>query len=217
MDTLTGLAAVGLGLALAAGRRRSADPARYGPPPKAARRIARLSGCRVTKSHRLHDRTWAHRVACASHAAKVQLLANLAEYDARTPDVRRAAELAATGAKTPGEQIAALHARVRDGVIFTRENVETFSPTMRTLDLGMGDCDDSARALLALLRSLGFEAGLQTLPAMGSGITPRHVAAQVRHGGSWRWLETTLAARPGEHPLAAARRLGVAARTDIAP
>lgn len=146
----------------------------------------------------------------------MRLLANLAEYDSRTPDVRRAAERMVRGARNQWQQIEALHRHVRDGVTFTRERVETFSPTMHTLEAGVGDCDDTARALMALLRSLGFEAGVQTLPEIETGRVPLHVAARVRHGGRWHWLETTLkGAQPGEHPLAAARRLGVHTRPDL--
>ncbi len=188
---------------------------RYGPPPSIARRIARLSGCRVVRTHHLHDGSCAFSIRCRNHRAKVRLLVNLAEYDAHTPDVRRAAELAVAGARTPEAQIAALHRRVRDGVTFTKEINETFSPTMWTLDARLGDCDDTARALVALLRSLGFTAGVQTIPPYESRRPPVHVAALVNHGGRWHWLETSIAARPGEHPLEAARRLGIRTRPEL--
>ena len=168
------------------------------------------------QSNQLHDGSWAHRIECRSHRAKVKFLANLAEYDSRTPDVRRAAERIVAGAKNGQQQIEALHRHVRDHVTFTRERVETFSPTMYTLDMGIGDCDDTARALMALLRSLGFEAGVQTLPEAQTGRVPLHVAAQVKHNGRWQWLETTIKAEPGEHPMAAARRLGINTRPDLA-
>lgn len=189
------------------------DPARYGPPPKVARKIATVSGCRVEKSHQLHDGSWAHRVLCDGHLAKVRFLANLAEYDSATPDVRRAAELIVSGSKTPMQQVEALQKRVQQ-VTFTKEHEETFSPTMWTLETGVGDCDDTARALLALLRSLGFDAGLQTLPVVESGKPPVHVAAVVNLDG-WKWLETTIPARLGEHPVAAAQRLGIKMRPDL--
>ena len=152
---------------------------------------------------------------CKSHAAKVKFLVNLAEYDASTPDVRRAAERIVAGAKTSAEQVARLLARVQR-VTFTKEKEETFSPTMWTLDVGVGDCDDTARALIALLRSLGFEAGAETLPLSSTGKPPIHVAAVVKLGGRWQWLEATIAARVGESPTAAARRLGIKTRPDLA-
>lgn len=192
------------------------DPARFGPSPKQAARIARASGCKIVKSHKLHDGSWAHRVECRSHAAKVRFLANLAEFDSMTPDVRRAAEQIAAGATSAEQQIDALHEYVQGRVVFTREPTETFSPTMHTIAVGAGDCDDSARALVALLRALGHDAGMGTLPDVQTGAVPRHVAAKVRTPAGWQWLETTLpGAHRGEHPLEAAKRLGVRARGDL--
>lgn len=185
-----------------------------GPDPRQAQLIAEASGCTIVASVRLVDGTWAHEIRCGSHGAKVRFLANLAEYDAMVPDVRRLAEQVAGGASSRAEQATRLHAYVRDRVLFTPEVRETFSPTLRTIQQGLGDCDDSARALLALLRALGHRAGLQTLPPQGSGKAPTHVAVQADLGSGWQWLETTLDARPGEHPVSAARRLK-AKRSDL--
>jgi hypothetical protein len=151
-------------------------------------------------------------VRCKSHAAKVKLLSNLAESDAGDPEVRRLAESIVAGARSEDEQVRRLHAFVQGRVLFTREHRETFSHTLRTLDVGLGDCDDSARALVALLRSLGMQAGMLTLPERG---TPTHVGAAVKTKDGWRWLETTIAARAYEHPLAAAKRLGIKTRADL--
>ena len=183
---------------------------RYGPNPEQLAAIAKACGCEVGSTHELPDGELAYQMGCRSHAAKVQLLAELAEYDSRTPEVRRAAEMIAAGAGSAIEQIERLHCYVRDRVTFTREPVETFSPTMHVLDVRMGDCDDTARALIALLRSLGHEAGVMTL-----GKPPRHAGAGVRLGGRWYWLETTIAAHAGEHPIDAAARLGIKLRPDL--
>ena len=184
----------------------------YGPHGADLQRILKMAGCSVIAQDKLHDGTTAYRLDCHTQANKVKLLRLLAEYDAHTPDVRRVAERIAQG--THGDRlqtIAALHAFVRDSVKHTPELVETFSPTMRTLELGIGDCDDSARALCALLRTLGYRADLGTL-----GDPPTHVACKVRAKGEWHWLETTLDALPGEHPIAARDRLRPDDRSDIA-
>lgn len=188
---------------------------RYGPTPEEAAKIARACGCRITRVHELPDGELAYRVDARKHRNKVLLLAELAAYDSRTPEVRRAAELAAAGARNASEQIEALHAYVRDRVTFTKEPIETFSPTMHVLDVGMGDCDDSARALMALGGALGHRMGCATLPPASSRKLPLHVAAIVRRPEGWRWLETSIAALPYEHPMAAAQRLGIKTRPDI--
>jgi len=187
---------------------------RYGPDPKEAAEIAKASGCRIARSEQLHDGSWSHRILCNSHAAKVRFLANLAEYDSRLPDIRRLAERVAAGAPNARAQAAALQRFVQQRVTFTKEPQETFSPTWRTLEHGLGDCDDSSRALLALARSLGLPAGLRTVPELGSAV-PTHVAAALRDGEEWIWLEASIPARFGEHPQHAARRLK-SERPDIA-
>lgn len=95
--------------------------------------------------------------------------------------------------------------------------------TATTLREG-GDCEDLATALAALLRLGAYFYGLKLktrlvwLRRTASG--QDHVAVQVRVGdghdtgddpdGGWEWLDPSLVgARRGEHPEAAARRLGV--------
>lgn len=183
----------------------------WGPSPAELLTIARRSGCVVELGRTLHDGTQAYEISCSSHAAKVKLLAALAEYDSRHPEVIRLAEkLAATVDGDPWPAAQVIHAFVRDGVRFLPEPREKFQPTGRTLALGIGDCDDTARAVMALLRAAGLRGGLLTL-----GDPPRHVSAAVQLGGSWRWLDASIAAMPGEHPVAAAQRLGLRVRPEL--
>lgn len=165
-------------------------------------RAARGAGSRV-------ERTWSYdgraawKVVCPSHRHKVRLLANLAELDAQTdPRLRELAVAVASDKRGRRATIAALQQLVQETVAHWGEGAETFSPSWETLDSGIGDCDDSARALLALLRSLGVKAGLATLYD-----PPRHVAVVVHLDGGWKWAEASIAAQLGEHPAAAHRRL----------
>jgi len=174
------------------------------------RQIAARCGCEAVELGELHDGAWFARVVCPTHGSRVQLLANLAEHDASTdPRVRRLAEeiVATCGAVEVHEMAAALLAYVQRRVRHTAELVETFSPTWRTLEIGIGDCDDSARALVALAMSLGLPVAMQTLPERQTGRDPYHVSAVFFLDGSWRWADASLAAQLGEHPMDAAKRL----------
>ncbi len=140
---------------------------------------------------------------------------------------------AAADARTAGARVLALELRraassdlafaravfgyVRDRVQFVREPGEVFARADYTLASGGGDCDDHARVVYALLRAGGLPARLNFLFRQGDR-GPRHVVAQALLPGlGWTWLETTAAANFGEHPYAAARRLGIIdARQDIA-
>jgi len=84
------------------------------------------------------------------------------------------------------------------------EPFERFAGPARTLALGTGDCDDSARLVRAVLRSLGHRC---RLVFVGSTSVPWHVTAAIRQGDGWYWLDASLAARPGEHPLKAKERI----------
>jgi hypothetical protein len=137
------------------------------------------------------------------------------------PRVRhRALEVLARAPSNPNgylersTQAAWLHAHVRDTVRYIEDGIEQYQPTMTTLRLG-GDCDDSARALVALAKSVGLQARLVAPPGLN------HALAEIHDGKAWRLAETTLrAARYGEEPRAALRRLraegiGPPARPDL--
>lgn len=96
---------------------------------------------------------------------------------------------------------AALHAYVKRAVRFRPEKGEVFQSPGTTLALGYGDCDDSARLLVAAARAAGYPAELVYFLQGGQ---PAHVTAVV----DGRWAEATVDARYGEHPFAACCRLG---------
>lgn len=176
------------------------------------RAMARRAGCRIVEL-----RDGAVVLSCRSHRHKVAFLHELAVHGGqRDPAIRRIVELVAAERGTGWPLVVALHALVRDGVQNLGEPVEMFSPAQRTLALGVGDCDDQAIALGALLIAAGFRCMPDVLPPWSSGRPPSHVAPRVEWQGRWLWLETTLAAEPGEHPLRAAARLGITSRPDLA-
>lgn len=181
---------------------------------------ARRAGCRL-------DRADARRVGAAGSQlvgrfscpdiregdpwATARLLLALAKDDPSAPRVQ---ELAATLARAGPETGRAIQAYTRRAVRFRRERVETFASPSVTDALGFGDCDDSERLAYALARALGYPARLVFFLKGGS---PTHVTLQIQDPhelASWTWVEVTLAARYGEHPLVASARLGNR-RTDI--
>ena len=198
--------------------------------PRQAAQLAARAGCRVSSTHPLPNGQRAYDVRCRSHRSKVQLLANLAAWDAgalalpgpggvleyspRAPELRDLATRITAGMYSDTDRIAALQAFIQRTVHWIDEPRETFTDAMQTIERGAGDCDDSARALAALFFAAGYR------PAMGTlDDPPRHVAAKVYLRGVWYWAEASIPAQLGEEPTAALRRLGAAFdhRKDIAP
>jgi transglutaminase-like putative cysteine protease len=140
-------------------------------------------------------------------------LADAAAVDGLRPDLVRLARIVTAGLSAR-DAAQAIHALVRDGVRFAAEPSETFSGALITARWRVGDCDDSARLLVALARASGLNAGIAQLPPPPAA--PVHVAAAIWAAGGWRWAETTIAAEFGEHPVVAARRLGIRCRSDLA-
>jgi transglutaminase-like putative cysteine protease len=101
----------------------------------------------------------------------------------------------------------AVQTLVKASVSFVREARETFQHARQTLRRRAGDCDDHARAVVALARAGGGKGRLIGFPN-ARGIL-EHVAPLLWDGRRFRWAETTMDARFGEFPSAAARRLGV--------
>ena len=84
------------------------------------------------------------------------------------------------------------------------EPVEKFQTPTATIREGEGDCDDSARLLRAIARAAGIPSRYVFWLRYDQ---PAHVTTQLYSGGAWRWAEASIAARYGEHPFAALRRL----------
>lgn len=149
------------------------------------------------------------RLSCPSGWAAARLLLALAREDAFDVALRGLANrLRRFGEDYPR----AVHAFISSTIRFEREEGEVFQAPMVTITTGVGDCDCHARLAYALLTLGGVPARLAFLHRGGN---PLHVVAQAWDGRAWRWLETTVkGARYAEHPIEAARRVGVI-RSDV--
>lgn len=153
---------------------------------------------------------------CPTADAKVKLLDLATTADARyDPRVRQIALDIAQRTRTtgPGELARALHAAVKARVRYLGEAIDTFQSAWQTWSMGLGDCDDSARLIAALARSIGLQAHLAILRDPSG--EPRHVATQIWDGRTWQWCEATLDARFGEHPVDAFHRLRAEGRPTV--
>ena len=171
---------------------------------------ARKAGCRVLARGIHHDgaRTWpVLELDCGDNACAIRFLNIASTLDAGNVDVRA---LALQLRQTHGEALAfaqAVQELVRATARFIREARETFQHTLYTLTHRAGDCDDHARAVVALARAGGLRAVVRGVRNHRGAVA--HVAPMISDGRGWHWAETTVDARFGEHPRAAARRLGV--------
>jgi len=173
--------------------------------------IAERLGCKLLRGQG-SERLW----ECGDPARVVALLRELAADDVSLPAVQTLArELVrafGTNARTLAEE---LHAYVLATVEWRREGVETFQSSAETLKCRYGDCDDHARLIFAVLSALRIPARLEILDNEKG--EPAHAVTRALVGGRWTWLETSVPARFGEAPLAAAKRLGMHTRLNMPP
>lgn len=175
-------------------------------------RVVRLvPGGRVLRTGSLKDRGGASfltsKLIVKDGWAASRLLLEMSREDAADPEIRQVALTFRRDNGSDDRTARALHAFVRDTVLFVPEPVETFQSARYTLfSVRCGDCDDSARALFALAMAAGLRVRLAFLEQQGQ---PAHVWAQIYHDGSWHHAETTIAASYGEEPRAALARLGL--------
>lgn len=140
------------------------------------------------------------------------ILAELVAFDMHLRAIRGAASMLRQQGRGNAHQIAALtQAWVHRNIPFLPEKMETFIRPDEVLlrRAPGGDCDDHARLVAALLAAAGVPSRLVILARDDH---PLHVTAQAQIRGQWTWLETTVPARLGEHPHAAAIRAGVTRR-----
>lgn len=153
----------------------------------------------------LPDGSRALLVDCPTLASKIGLLDVLCWIDAADPLVIQTAHAALRRVGAVPGAVALLHRTVRDALRYTPEAGEIFRPAAAVLTDGIGDCDDAAGTLGALLRVIGVPVRWGVL---GAG-AELHVCPLAALAGRWHWLEPTVpGARLGEHPYAAAARTG---------
>lgn len=184
----------------------------YGPKPDRVAELARLCGARILDDHVMPSGEHVQLVAFDTHQDKVRFFAALAVEHSKEHELQALARsiVSESADRSEGGRIIALHRWVTDAIEHIGEPIETVPNALQVVADGVGDCDDTAVLLMALLVALGHEACLMPL-----GDPPRHVCAGVRYQGRWWPLETTIDALPGEHPLDAADRLGIQARKDL--
>lgn len=182
---------------------------------EAVRRAVYRSDARIDREEQPHDGEQIRfRVLCRDGWGAARLLLALSEEDATTDGARAIASELRAKYSTDDQLARAIQEWVRRRVRFAREKGEIFQTGGHTIRLGVGDCDDHARLVYAIARAAGLHVAMAFLH---NGAGPTHVTAILCASGTCSWTETTVAARFGEHPNDAARRLGLLRqRTDIA-
>lgn len=156
------------------------------------------------------------RITCADGWAAARLLVALADEDAATPGAIAFARSMRARYPRDVDFARAVHAMVKRRVAFKREHGELFQSGAMTLNARVGDCDDHARLVYGVSKAGGLCTSMAILHR-GDDSGPAHATAVLSVHGQPVWAETTLDARFGEDPNAAARRLGLTnARSDIA-
>jgi len=164
------------------------------------RELIRSCGCTVTRERD----GFPVEFDCEDAWSKVRMLDALASVDARYDPHVRAIGVAIVGRcrdTRPRTIAEALHRAVKGRVRYLGEGIETFQSARQTWRLRLGDCDDTARLLVALARSLGQPAHVVALK--GRDGTPAHAVAVI----SGQWCDATIDAATGEHPRRAWQRL----------
>jgi hypothetical protein len=155
------------------------------------------------------------RVMVRDTAHLVELIDRAASDDAHhDPRVRQLAGRIVAGIHDPDLRAATIQRTVQTVVPYLGEAPEWVSDPITVWETG-GDCDDHARLVAALARSIGHPARMVWWEAPnGEG----HIVAQLRiSSGEWAWSETTIPAQFGESPRDAMARLHAEGRAPWRP
>jgi transglutaminase-like putative cysteine protease len=140
----------------------------------------------------------AREVAIPSGAGGVRVtlrhMARLAREYSKNPRIRATAEMIVRPIQTRAyrAEVDALHAMVQTEIRYTRDPLyfETLSTPTRILDVRVGDCDDMATLLAALLLSIGHPVRFVAM-AQERGAPPSHVYVETKVGMTWIPLDPT--------------------------
>jgi len=153
--------------------------------------------------------------------AATRLLVERADQDAADPFVRTwSLEILAATADAIGETdgptlspalrgafARAIQENVQHAIRFVQEPGEQFQSAATTMQTGAGDCDCHACLVYALGKAGGLDVAMAFIEEDGE---PVHAVAELEgEDGALHFAETTIAARFGEEPYAALRRLAV--------
>lgn len=176
--------------------------------------IATEVGAVVTERQPQADGSTALVIDCPTVLCKLDLLVALGRHDGeRFADVHKLARsIVAPRGDDDASRLEAIQLFVQSSVGFCFEAGEVYPSALTVLGQGIGDCDDHTIVVVALCHALGYPTSAEAFfwPS-GDG----HVGALSQLGGQWLWIETTIPARLGEHPVAAAKRLGITTRGDV--
>ena len=158
------------------------------------------------------------RLRCETGWDAGRLLLALAAIDAGGDWAKGVAKTMRELAPAPWAFVALVQAEVQRRIRFQRERGEIFAGPAFTWAAGVGDCDDHARLVYAVLAAGGVPVRLAFLYRADEWREgPRHVVVQAFFDGAWHYVETTVRAELGEGPYDAARRLGLLkVRNDLA-
>lgn len=134
--------------------------------------------------------------------ATLALMVKLARDGRKSYTVRRLAEQLTADVKQKAwlDEVRAIHQYVRDNIRYLKDirGTETVATPEKTLERGVGDCDDKSLLTSALLESIGHPTRFIAVGrAPGSFV---HVLVETQIGSRWVPVETTEDVAVGWYP-----------------
>jgi len=141
--------------------------------------------------------------------ATLALMVKLARAGRKSWPVRQQAEMLVKGLppKSWLAEVRAIHHYVRDKIRYTKDirGTETVATPDKTMERGVGDCDDKALLTASLLESIGHPTRFVAIGKPGGDF--EHVLVETQIGSRWVPVETTEPVEVGWYPTGYTRRL----------